>query len=52
MFKAKKKEDIFYNLFIEYAAKIVNAGEAFVDLVKNYEEVEDKVASISVRNRM
>lgn len=48
MFKAKKKEDIFYNLFIEYAAKIVNAGEAFVDLVKNYEEVEDKVASIKV----
>lgn len=48
MFRAKKKEDIFYNLFIEYAGKIVKAGEAFVDLVKNYEEVEDKVASIKV----
>ncbi|MFV0518328.1 MAG: DUF47 domain-containing protein [Aminipila sp.] len=48
MLRAKKKEDVFYTLFIEYAAKIVKAGEAFDDLVRNYENVEDKVASIKV----
>lgn len=48
MLKAKKKEDIFYTMFINYAGKIVKAGEAFIDLVRNYEEVEDKVASIKV----
>ncbi|QIB69485.1 DUF47 domain-containing protein [Aminipila butyrica] len=48
MLSAKKKEDIFYNLFIEYAEKIVKSGEAFSDLVKNYENVEDKVAAIKV----
>ncbi|MBE6033809.1 DUF47 domain-containing protein [Aminipila sp.] len=48
MLRAKKKEDIFYHLFIEYAQKIVKSGEAFVDLVKNYENVEDKIAAIKV----
>ena len=48
MFGAKKREDVFYQLFSEYAVKIVAAGEAFVDLVKNYEQVEDKVAAIKV----
>lgn len=48
MLTAKRKEDIFYKLFIEYAEKIVKAGESFVDLVKNYEEVEDKVSAIKV----
>ncbi|MHC1723629.1 MAG: DUF47 domain-containing protein [Aminipila sp.] len=46
MLTAKKKEDVFYKLFIEYAEKIVKAGEAFVDLVKNYENVEDKVSTL------
>lgn len=50
MFKGKKKEkeDDFYILFIEYAAKLVRAGEAFLDLVQDYTNVEDKVASIKV----
>lgn len=48
MIGVKKKEDVFYRLFIEYAAKIVKAGEAFQDLVRNYENVEDKVSKIKV----
>jgi predicted phosphate transport protein (TIGR00153 family) len=48
MIGVKKKEALFYNLFIEYAGKIVKAGEAFNDLVKNYEDVEDKVSAIKV----
>ncbi|MBN7772404.1 DUF47 domain-containing protein [Clostridium aminobutyricum] len=48
MIGVKKKEDIFYKLFSDYAAKIVKAGEAFHDLVQNYEDVEDKVSKIKV----
>lgn len=46
--KKKGKEDIFYKLFKEYSDKIVLAGEAFLDLVQNYENVEDKIHSIKV----
>ena len=48
MIGVKKKEDVFYRLFSEYASKIVKAGEAFYDLVQNYDNVEDKVSKIKV----
>lgn len=48
MIGVKKKEDVFYRLFGEYAVKIVKAGESFYDLVQNYENVEDKVSKIKV----
>jgi uncharacterized protein len=44
----KKREDIFYDMFIAFMEKIVISGEAFVDLVHNYEKVEDKVANLKV----
>lgn len=48
MIGVKKKEDEFFQLLIEYAGKIVRAGEAFENLVKNYEDVADQVAAIKV----
>jgi len=42
----KKKEDVFFTLFAESAAKVVKVGEAFKDLVINYENVARKVAYI------
>ena len=33
MFGLKKKEDVFYTLFIEYARKIEIVGENFLDLI-------------------
>lgn len=48
MIGVKKKEDIFYLLFIEMTEKIITAGEAFVDLVYSYENVNDKVANLKV----
>jgi len=48
MIGVKKKEDVFYRLFIGNAAKIVKSGGAFQDLVRNYENVEDKVSKIKV----
>lgn len=43
MIGVKKKEDEFYQLLHEFSQKLVTAGEAFYDLVKNYENVEEKV---------
>lgn len=48
MIKWKKKEDVFFDLFNESMAKIIQAGETFQDLVHNYENVEDKVANMKV----
>ncbi len=48
MIGVKKKEDEFFQLLIEFAGKIVKTGEAFLDLVSNYEDVADKVAGIKV----
>lgn len=48
MIGVKKKEDEFFQLLIEFADKIVRTGEAFLDLVSNYEDVADKVAGIKV----
>ena len=48
MFSLKKKEDVFYTLFIEYARKIEIVGEKFLDLIEHYENVEEKVEKIKV----
>ncbi|MGP1569345.1 MAG: DUF47 domain-containing protein [Eubacteriales bacterium] len=48
MFGLKKKEDVFYTLFIEYARKIEIVGETFLDLLKHYENVEEKVEKIKL----
>ena len=44
MIGVKKKEHEFYELLHEFSQKLVVAGEAFYDLVKNYDNVEEKVA--------
>ena len=46
MIGVKKKENEFYLLLEEFAGKIVKAGEAFYDLVSNYEDIENKVADV------
>lgn len=46
MIGVKKKEDEFFQLLREFAEKIVLAGETFLDLVTNYENVEEKVAKV------
>lgn len=48
MIGVKKKEDEFFQLLIEFSGKIVKAGEAFYDLIHNYDDVEDKVAGMKV----
>lgn len=42
----KKREDIFYGMFVDFANKIITVGEAFADLVNDYTDVEDKVAQL------
>ncbi|MGI6752628.1 MAG: DUF47 domain-containing protein [Anaerovoracaceae bacterium] len=46
MIGVRKKEDIFFELFAESAGKVVTVGEAFMDLVTNYENVAEKVGRI------
>lgn len=46
MIGKRKKEDVFFELFAESASKVVIVGEAFMDLVKNYENVGEKVGHI------
>ena len=46
MIGVKKKENEFYLLLEEFSGKIVKAGEAFYDLVSNYEDIENKVADV------
>lgn len=48
MIGVKKKEDVFYGLFSGFCEKILLAGEAFADLVHNFEDVENKVANLKV----
>ena len=48
MLGLKKKEDIFFDLFVESSAKVIVVGEIFLDLVHNYENVEDKVSNLKV----
>jgi len=48
MLGLKKKEDVFFDLFIESSAKVIIVGETFLDLVHNYENVEDKVSNLKV----
>ena len=42
----KKKEDVFYALFVDFMDKIIIVGETFLDLVNNYTDVEEKVARL------
>lgn len=46
MIGVKRKENEFFLLLEEFAGKIVKAGDAFFDLVSNYEDIENKVADI------
>lgn len=48
MLGLKKKEDVFFDLFIESSAKVIIVGETFLDLVHNYKNVEDKVSNLKV----
>ena len=48
MLGVKKKEDIFFDLFIEAVENISLAGAAFEDLVKNYTDVDDKVTHLTM----
>ena len=41
--KAKKKEDIFFDMFVEQMEKIREAGTTFLDLVNDYTDVNEKV---------
>ncbi|WP_027398343.1 DUF47 domain-containing protein [Anaerovorax odorimutans] len=46
MIGVKKKEEIFFDLFCEAFSKIMTAGDAFNDLVKNFVDVEKKVLNL------
>ena len=48
MIGVKRKEDEFFRLLAEFSVKIVKAGEAFLDLVSDYQDVADKVSGIKV----
>ena len=48
MIGVKKKEDVFYKMFIEFCGKILTAGKAFADIVHDFEDVENKVANMKV----
>ncbi|MEA4922647.1 MAG: DUF47 family protein [Eubacteriaceae bacterium] len=44
----KKKEDVFYGMFTDFCEKILEAAEAFADIVHNFEDVDNKVANMKV----
>jgi hypothetical protein len=46
--KKKEKDDIFYDLFVESIEKILEAGVAFEELVRVYDDVGDRVANLKV----
>lgn len=46
MIGVKKKEEVFFDLFCESIDNIIVAGNAFDDLVNNYNNVEEKVANL------
>ena len=48
MIGVKKKQDVFFELFVEQMSKVCKAGEDFLDLVHNYENVSEKVANMKV----
>lgn len=48
-FGVKKKEDEFFELLKGFMAEVKLTGEVFVDLVHNYENVEEKVAKVKER---
>lgn len=45
---AKKREDVFYAMYIEMAGKMLKTAELFIDLLHNYENVHEKVAAIKI----
>lgn len=46
--KTKKKEDIFFDMFVDFANKIKEAGNVFLDICVDFTDVEDKVAEMKV----
>jgi len=46
MLRIKAKESAFFTLFNEVSGSACQAAEALVDLMKHYENVEDKIRSI------
>lgn len=48
-FGVKKKEDEFFELLKGFMAEVKLTGEVFVDLVHNYENVEEKVLKVKER---
>lgn len=44
----KRKEDVFYEMFVGFSDKIIMAGESFADLVNDFTDVEEKVANLKV----
>jgi uncharacterized protein Yka (UPF0111/DUF47 family) len=46
--KTKKKEDIFFGMFVEFAEKIREAGKLFLELCEDFSDVEDRVADMKV----
>jgi len=46
MIGVKKKEDEFFKLLEEFAGKIVKAGEAFIELITNFDDIDEKVANL------
>ena len=48
-FGVKKKEDEFFQLLKGFMKEILVSGEVFVDLVHNYENVDEKVAKMKLR---
>jgi len=48
MIGIQKKEDEFFLLLQEFSAKILVVGDAFEDLVKDYSDVERKVAQLKL----
>lgn len=45
---SEENPSIFYSLLNEYMVKILKAGEAFCELIKKYDNIEDRVAEIKV----
>lgn len=43
MSRVSKKEDVFYSMFSELAAKIVQASETYVDIIENYPASQGRI---------
>lgn len=45
---AKRKEDVFYTMYIQMAGKILEAAETFIDLLHNYENIPEKISAMKI----